>query len=89
MPSVAAGDDRSSFLDFYDDALPQVSPMVGLAGGHELATTLPMYRVHDVEAAVRAIRDAGGTCTDPERFPYGVTANCTDDQGTRFYVGQL
>jgi predicted enzyme related to lactoylglutathione lyase len=65
------------------------SPMVGLAGGHEVATTLPMYRVDDVEAAVGAIRDAGGTCTDPERFPYGVTATCTDDQGTRFYVGQL
>lgn len=66
-----------------------VSPMVGLSGGHEVATTVPMYRVDDVEAAVRAIRDAGGSSTDPEHFPYGITATCTDDQGTRFYVGQL
>jgi uncharacterized glyoxalase superfamily protein PhnB/catechol 2,3-dioxygenase-like lactoylglutathione lyase family enzyme len=66
-----------------------VTPMVGLSGGHGAARTVPMYRVGDIAAAVDAVRDAGGTATDPERQPYWVTATCTDDQGTRFYLGQL
>jgi uncharacterized protein len=32
---------------------------------------------------------AGGTATEPRREPYGLTADCTDDQGTRFYLGQF
>jgi uncharacterized glyoxalase superfamily protein PhnB len=66
-----------------------VAPMVGLSGGHDHARTVPMYRVGDVVTAVDAVRGAGGTATDPERQPYGITATCTDDQGTRFYLGQL
>ena len=38
---------------------------------------------------VRAVRAAGGTATDPEQQPYGRTSTCTDDQGTRFYLGEL
>ena len=64
-------------------------PMVGLHGGHDLATGVPMYRVDDVGAAVARVRAAGGSATDPEAQPYGITASCTDDQGTRFYLGQL
>lgn len=63
-----------------------VTPMVGISGGHEVATTVPRYRVDDLDEAVR---DGGGTSTDPERQPYGITATCTDDQGTRFNLGQL
>jgi|GEM_PF-202921 len=66
-----------------------VAPMVGLSGGHEVATTVPMYRVDDVAGAVAAVRGAGGTATSPQPQPYGITADCTDDQGTRFYLGQL
>jgi predicted enzyme related to lactoylglutathione lyase len=66
-----------------------VAPMMGISGGHDVATTVPMYRVDDIDAAVRALRDIGGTCGEPEHNPYGVTATCTDDQGTRFYLGQL
>lgn len=66
-----------------------VAPMVGISGGHPTATTVPMYRVDDIAAAVEVVRDAGGTATDPEPQPYGITATCTDDQGTRFYLGQL
>ena len=64
-----------------------VEPMTGLHGGHERSAVVPMWRVDDVAAAVEAIRAAGGTATDPERMPYGTTAECTDDQGARFYVG--
>jgi uncharacterized protein len=58
-------------------------------GGHARSTVLPMYRVDDIAAAVERVRAAGGTSTDPEQQPYGVTAECTDDQGTRFYLGTL
>jgi predicted enzyme related to lactoylglutathione lyase len=66
-----------------------VVPMVGLSGGHPGATTVPMYRVDDISVAIEAVRVAGGSATDPDPQPYGITAACTDDQGTRFYLGQL
>jgi len=66
-----------------------VVPMVGLVGGQETPTVVPMYRVDDITAAVATVRGAGGTATAPQRLPYGITSNCTDDQGTRFYLGQL
>jgi predicted enzyme related to lactoylglutathione lyase len=48
-----------------------------------------MWRVDDIDRAVVAVRDNGGTATDPERQPYGVTSSCADDQGMRFYLGQM
>jgi predicted enzyme related to lactoylglutathione lyase len=48
-----------------------------------------MWSVADIEDAVAAVRAAGGTATDPERQPYGSTSDCTDDEGLRFYLGQL
>jgi predicted enzyme related to lactoylglutathione lyase len=68
---------------------PGVAPMTGLHGGHAVATGVPMFRVDEIGAAVGRVRAAGGTSTDPERRPYGISAECTDDQGTRFYLGQL
>ncbi len=64
-------------------------PMTGVSGGHDAATAIPMYHVADVEAAVERVRAAGGTAAAPESQPYGITADCTDDQGTRFVLGQL
>lgn len=61
----------------------------GLQGGHPQATTLPMWRVSDLAAAVERVRAAGGTATDPVTRPYGAECACIDDQGTRFYLGQL
>ncbi|HEY7946600.1 MAG TPA: VOC family protein [Acidimicrobiales bacterium] len=66
-----------------------VVPMTGLHGGHPLATVVPMYLVDDIYAAVARVRGAGGSASEPERQPYGVSADCVDDQGTRFYLGQL
>ncbi len=68
---------------------PEVVPRIGMAGGQDTATVVPMYRVDDIAAAVERVRTAGGTAADPERHPYGITSNCVDDQGTRFYLGQL
>jgi predicted enzyme related to lactoylglutathione lyase len=66
-----------------------VEPMVGISGRHDHTVNVPMYRVEDIVAAVARVRLAGGEATEPELQPYGVTSICTDDQGTRFYLGQF
>jgi len=66
-----------------------VRPGTGLHGGHESARAVPMYLVDDIAAAVARVRAAGGTASDPEHQPYGMSSNCVDDQGTRFSLGQL
>ncbi|HEX3814745.1 MAG TPA: VOC family protein [Mycobacteriales bacterium] len=70
-------------------AVDEVFPMTGLSGGHEQPTGVPLWRVADIGAAVQRVRQAGGTATDPASQPYGVTSDCTDDQGTHFNLGQL
>lgn len=64
------------------------APMTGMWGGAPYAGTAPMYRVDDIAAAVARVRAAGGTATDPERKPYGLSADCVDDQGASFWLGQ-
>jgi predicted enzyme related to lactoylglutathione lyase len=64
--------------------------MAGAAGGSQRSTTVPMWTVADIEAAVARVREAGGTVlAEPARQPYGVSAECTDDQGARFYLGEF
>jgi predicted enzyme related to lactoylglutathione lyase len=63
-----------------------VAPMVGMHGGHDRATVVPMYRVDDIHRAVERVRGEGGRSSDPEPQGYGVTAECSDDQGTQFYL---
>jgi predicted enzyme related to lactoylglutathione lyase len=63
--------------------------MIGLTGGHGRAAAVPMWRVDDIERAVAAVRAGGGTATDPQPQSYGLTSECTDDQGSRFFLGQL
>lgn len=65
-------------------------PMSGMAGGAASARTVPMWTVADIQAAVARVRAAGGTVLqEPARQPYGLMAECTDDQGGRFYLGQF
>ncbi len=64
-------------------------PMVGMAGGGGEPGALLCYRVDDVASAVDRVREAGGTATGPVERPYGLEADCTDDQGVRFYLHQL
>jgi predicted enzyme related to lactoylglutathione lyase len=70
-------------------AVDDVMPMTGMSGGHDQPTVVPMYQVDDIAVAVERVRAAGGYATDPERQPYGLTSTCSDDQGPRFYLGQL
>jgi predicted enzyme related to lactoylglutathione lyase len=65
------------------------APMVGLSGGHDRVRAVPMWRVDDIERAVTAVRSRGGTAAEPQRQSYGTTSECTDDQGSRFYLGEL
>jgi predicted enzyme related to lactoylglutathione lyase len=64
-------------------------PMTGLSGGHADVTLVAMWRVDDIDAAVARVRAAGGRASDPERQSYGISADCQDDQGTSFWLGQL
>jgi len=48
------------------------------------ATLMCCYEVTDVDAAVVAVRAAGGTADAPRDEPYGRTADCVDDQGIPF-----
>lgn len=64
-------------------------PMAGVAGGAQQAVTVPMWTVADIAAAVTKVVEAGGTVLQqPSRQDYGLMAECTDDQGGRFYLGQ-
>jgi len=46
------------------------------------------YRVDDIAAAVERVRTAGGHADEPSRRPFGLLAECTDDQGTTFRLWQ-
>lgn len=65
-----------------------VVPMTGLAGGAERPEVQLCFQVDDARAAIERVRTAGGTADEPEDKPYGLLAECTDDQGMRFQVWQ-
>jgi predicted enzyme related to lactoylglutathione lyase len=69
--------------------LPDIAPMSGISGGAAHAAVVPMFRVDDIQAGVEQVRAAGGTASEPRHEGYGIRAECADDQGLRFYLGQL
>ena len=68
--------------------VPGVTPPQGLWGGQPRSTLFCSYVVDDAAAAVARVRAAGGQAGDPIPRSYGLVADCTDDQGTRFAVHQ-
>jgi uncharacterized glyoxalase superfamily protein PhnB len=96
--------DSGAFRDFYASVLgwtfepgriddgwqvESVHPMSGVAGGNDEQVTVPMWTVADIDAAVARVREAGGTVIEePSQQSYGRSAQCVDDQGVRFYLGQ-
>jgi len=46
------------------------------------------YRVDDIAAAVERVRAAGGHADEPMRRPFGLLAECVDDQGATFRLWQ-
>lgn len=63
-------------------------PMIGISDGRDAPAGTPVWMVDDVDAAVAAVRDAGGEPGEPESQPYGRMAECIDDQGLAFYLLQ-
>lgn len=97
--------DSALFRDFYGRVLSwtfesgriadgwqveHAHPMTGIAGGSARSATVPQWTVTDIEDAVRRVREAGGSVLqEPTRQHYGLSAECVDDQGARFYLGQF
>ncbi len=46
------------------------------------------FRVDDIAAAVDRVRAAGGHADEPDSKPYGLLAECADDQGASFRLWQ-
>jgi uncharacterized glyoxalase superfamily protein PhnB len=67
----------------------QITPPLGIfsSQGEEPEVQLS-YRVDDIAAAVERVRAAGGHADEPERRPYGLIAECADDQGATFRLFQ-
>ncbi|HUB40079.1 MAG TPA: VOC family protein [Streptosporangiaceae bacterium] len=67
----------------------EISPPLSIlpSAGAESAVQLSYY-VDDIAAAVGRVRAAGGHADEPVRRPYGLLAECADDQGARFHLWQ-
>jgi predicted enzyme related to lactoylglutathione lyase len=63
--------------------------MSGFSGGAQRTAVVAMFRVDDVQAAVERVRGASGTASGPQHEGYGIRAECTDDPGVGFHLGQL
>jgi predicted enzyme related to lactoylglutathione lyase len=59
---------------------------LGMWGGVERPTLMPVWAVPDVEEVVAFVRAAGGTAEEPTDEPFGRAAECVDDQGLPFAV---
>jgi uncharacterized glyoxalase superfamily protein PhnB len=67
----------------------QTSPPLGIRSSQGAEPEVQLsYRVDDIVAAVNRVRAAGGHADEPERKPYGLLAECADDQGTAFRLWQ-
>ncbi len=67
----------------------QASPPLGIRPSRDAAPQVQLtYRVNDIAAAVERVRAAGGRADEPRRMPFGLHAECTDDQGMTFRLVQ-
>jgi uncharacterized glyoxalase superfamily protein PhnB len=67
----------------------QTSPPLGIRSSRGAEPEVQLsYRVDDIAAAVERVRAAGGRADEPGRQPYGLLAECVDDQGATFRLWQ-
>jgi predicted enzyme related to lactoylglutathione lyase len=101
MTMVARDSDRAK--EFYEAVLQvpfssghpgawrtdEITPPLGIMSreGAEPGVQLS-YRVDDIAAAVERVRAAGGHADEPGRRPFGLFAECVDDQGVTFRLWQ-
>lgn len=81
-------------LDQTDSQVDDVIPQVGLWSGSERGPRTGIgavlaFRVDDIGSAVRRVREAGGTASEPAERPYGLEADCSDGHGLGFWLHQL
>lgn len=60
----------------------------GIGAGRDGDRPEMWFRVDDIEAAITAIRDHGGTASEFVDTPQGLVSDCTDDQGVVFGIAQ-
>ena len=65
-----------------------VVPQTGLMGGAARPEVQLCFRVEDARDGLQRVRAAGGTAEEPQDKPYGLLAECVDDQGMRFQLWQ-
>ena len=68
-----------------DETRPPLGILSSRGGDPEVRLS---YRVDDIAAATERVRLAGGRADEPERKPYGLLAECADDQGAAFHLWQ-
>jgi uncharacterized glyoxalase superfamily protein PhnB len=67
----------------------ETSPPLGILPSQDAEPQVQLsYRVDDIAAAVERVRAAGGRADEPDRKPYGMLAECADDQGRPFRLWQ-
>jgi uncharacterized glyoxalase superfamily protein PhnB len=67
----------------------ETRPPLGIASSQGAEPEVQLsYRVDDIAAAVERVRAAGGRADEPDRKPYGLLAECVDDQGATFRLWQ-
>jgi uncharacterized glyoxalase superfamily protein PhnB len=67
----------------------EIRPPLGIRSSEGAEPEVQLsYRVDDIAAAVERVRAAGGRADEPGRRPFGLFAECVDDQGATFRLWQ-
>jgi predicted enzyme related to lactoylglutathione lyase len=67
----------------------EIAPPLGIRPSQDAAPEVQLsYRVDDIAAAVERVRAAGGRADEPGRRPFGLSAECVDNQGATFHLWQ-
>jgi len=67
----------------------ETSPPLSILSSQGAETEVQLsYRVDDIATAVERVRAAGGRAAGPARRPFGLVADCVDDQGATFRLWQ-
>ncbi|MGD0192296.1 MAG: VOC family protein [Rhizomicrobium sp.] len=61
---------------------------VGIAPGGPVDISFVYFKVPNLDAAIAHISELGGTARGRSESPSGLSAICTDDQGTEFSLWQ-
>ena len=67
--------------------ITNTTPHGGISGGAESAShPQVVFRVDDLDAAIKRVRELGGDAGEPRPGGEGRSVECRDDQGTSFHL---